>query len=353
MGFSIDPKGLAFLLAILLLGLFLKKKFFASSIPPHLLFSNLKAFSLKNRLQKWQNFSSWCFKGAFILFSIALLDPHKMVPKAIFIDQPPKEGIAIYLDLDRSGSMSEQVEVYDNKISYYSFIPKIELLKQVTKQFIGHHPSDLIGIVGFARIPQVLSPLTFDQNNLQDKLDHFTVVSTKEEDGTSIGYAIYKTAHLIASTLHYAQQGGNPYEIKNAIIVAVTDGFQDPNPLDYENRLRTVGLEEAAAYAKSQNIKLYVINIDPAFLTEKFAPHRRLFEKITQITGGKFFVINNQQDLSAVYATIDSLEKGPIRPQEKEIRYSKMSFYPIFIFAGLLLLLTAFLFDSTLLRTVP
>lgn len=368
MRFAIDYMATAILMGGCLFAGLLKVFLFPPSPTPSLAFSklsDLKLFSWRSRLFSLPKKLQW---AALVCFMIAFMDPHFLFPKSPntqLQSQPlhalPTEGLAIYLVLDQSGSMAEAVEAI-GKNGQAEKIPKIDLLKRVTQQFILDHPSDLIGLVSFARVPKVLVPLTLDQKTLLKQLDQIQVAQTSEEDGTAMGYAIYKTAHLLAMTRHFAndvqQEARPPYTIKSAVMIVVTDGFQDPSRLDQGNRLRTMELDDAAAYAKKQNIRLYVVNIDPALATAEYAPQRRQLQTITASTGGQFYMVSNAQDLQDIYAKIDRLEKGSIS-QEANIQtidtksaYTRFSTYPFFIFLGLSCIFLAFVLNM-MIREIP
>jgi len=333
MRFAIDDTALGILLGVLALLALIKISLFTNSISPSLAFSrltDLKCPSWRSRLTSLPN--KLHFIALASLF-IAFVDPHLLFPKSpVSIKQTmplhelPTEGIAMYLVLDQSGSMAESVEA-TNETGRRELIPKIDLLKQVTKQFILKHPSDLIGLVSFARVPRVLVPLTLDQEALLKQLAQIQVVKNPEEDGTAMGYAIYKTANLLSATRYFAndlqQEGRPPYTIKSAVIIVVTDGFQDPSRLDQGNRLRTMELDDAAAYAKSQNIRLYVVNIDPALSTA----HRLEKGTISQ--------------------------EARVQAQDTKSAYTRFSLYPFFMIIGLGCLFLIFLLNSFILRTVP
>lgn len=355
------------LLSILALGIFTRGNF-SKKIPPSFSFSRVNDLKSPSWRTALVPYSTYLQLAALIFFLLAFIDPHlqmKRSPNLEEMKQPsqqlPTEGIAIYLDLDQSGSMSDKVTA-TNKEGVKQTIPKIDLLKQVTEQFIKDHPSDLIGLVAFARVPKVLIPLTLDQEALLNQLNQFQVVKKADEDGTGIGYAIYKTAQLIAATRHFSRdlrtEGEPSYTIKSAVIIVVTDGFQDPNRLDQGNRLRTMELDDAAAFAKSQDIRLYVINIDPTFSSPQYAPHRRQLKTITEMTGGKFFLTGDSQSLQDIYQSINELEKNKI-PQEALLTstqnelYTRFSLYPFLICLGLVALFSALFLDSYVLRKVP
>lgn len=365
MHFAIDETAAAILSAGVLFITLCKIFLFPHSSLPSLSFSRLKDLQTLSWRSKWAKLPQQLHSVALLSLMIAFLDPHVLIPKTSQTQHSssqklPTEGIAIYLVLDQSGSMQASVQATggDGKEK----IPKINLLKQVTKQFILDHPTDLIGLVSFARTPQVLVPLTLDDATLIKKLEAIRVVSKPDEDGTAIGYAIYKTATLLAATRQFSDdlklKGNSPYTIKSAAIILVTDGFQDPNLLDKGNRLRTMELDDAAAYAKSEHIRLYVVNIDPILSTAQYAPQRRQLQKITALTGGQFYMVSDAQGLHDIYASIDKLEKGSITQtvigqQPLKSQMSRVSLYPFFLILGMCALFLSLGLDSSLLRRIP
>lgn len=276
---------------------------------------------------------------ALALLLLSFTDPY--IPlKGVVKEQIFTEGIAIYLVLDHSGSMMERIE---------TGITKFDLLKQTTRQFIEARPSDLIGVNAFARTTQVLAPLTLDHAEVLEKLDSLTKVPNIDQEGTAIGYAIYKTANLISATRHFAEEKGG-YAIKDAIMILITDGFQDPNPLDIGNKQRTMGLEDAARFAKEQNVKLYIINVEPKITAERFTAQRNVLEKAAKLTGGKLFLASNPKTLGEVYEEINRLQKSQLPGL---VQVEKFYLYPYLIALGMGLLLLALLLDTTYLRRAP
>ena len=368
MRFAIDYISTFVLFVGLLFITLLKNSFVKSSISPSFTFSRLTDLKQKNWRSNLASYPHQLHVAALICLMIAFVDPHLLFPKPAANQKKdasshsdPTEGIAIYLLLDQSGSMAQSVETRDDKGTKKK--SKIDLLKTVTKQFILNHPSDLIGIVSFARVARVVVPLTLDQDTLLKKLGEIQITKSADEDGTAIGYAIYKTANLISATVQFASigqlQGNVPYKIKSAVMIVVTDGFQDPSRLDQGNRLRTLELDDAAAFAKGKNIRLYVINIDPALSSAEYAPQRRQLQKITALTGGRFYLVSDAQSLQDIYSDIDHLEKGSIQQEIREAsldglqNYKRLSFYPFFVSIGMIFLFTSLLLESTVLRRIP
>lgn len=373
MYFEIDE--IAFTIALgFILGIAMLWRRSRTFAAPQLFFSNLKDLQLSR--PGWR--AHFAFLPRFLefttlaLFLLAFLDPHFQIAKGVPSDQhTPTEGIAIYLVLDQSGSMAEKIMATINGKA--TMIPKIELLKQLTAKFVAGdpkaalngRPNDLIGLVAFARGAQVLSPLTLDHASILKQLSHLKVVGNRDQDGTAIGYAIFKTVNLIAATRHYAQDlsGGNQpsYDIKSAVMILVTDGLQDPNPLDSGNRLRQMSMQEAAEYAKEKGVRLYIVNIEPAFSTKEYAPHRRLLQRIADLTGGKFYLMDTTANLDSIYAEIDKLEKsalptaqqGKISKDKQPDLYRRVSLYPYLIALGMCTLLLSIVLSATLLRRIP
>lgn len=336
---------------------------------PRLYFSNLESLQVSTWKSRWATLPRRLMQLALLAFILAFINPR------LFIDLPaspsdqtrnPTEGIAIYLVLDQSGSMTEKV------FGERGSIRKVDLLKQVTKQFVEGdektglkgRPNDLIGLIAFARAARVLAPLTLDHTAILAELNKFAPVGERDQDGTSIGYAIYKSASMISATKHYAQEliekGEPAYTIKNTIMILITDGMQDPNPLDKGKRLRNIDVPEAAAYAKEQGIRLYIVNVEPKLATEEFAPYRHIMKRAAELTGGKFYMVDGSTNLTGIYRDIDTLEKSSLPESKQKLGkdqrpdlYKRISFYPFLIGIGLFFMLVATLLDGRVLRRIP
>jgi Ca-activated chloride channel family protein len=372
-----------------------------TSVAPHLDFSDLSG--LKQAGQGWK---SRCSRlpgqlKAFVLFLlvIAFIDPHLLVERdASLKDQAdeesrpadeesekieqvslPTEGIAIYLVLDQSGSMDEPVSVPVAEYHKRAKIPKIELLKEMTARFIkgddnqklSGRRNDLIGLVTFARAAEVVSPLTFDHSILLKHLSRLQSIRENRRNGTAIGYALYKTVNLIAATQYFAKdlvKSGKPsYEIKNTVIVLVTDGLQNPHPGDDGHQLRNIGVLEAAQEAKKHGVRTYIVNVEPGILLPEYTRERNELKKAAELTGGKFYVMDFRQSLSSIYADIDRLEKSvlPIQVEKQAIieekskeqedpnRYLRINYYPYILGFALFLFATAIVLETTVLRRAP
>lgn len=341
---------------------------------PSINFPDAKHLPKQSGRPAFAQLSAHLLWSALILFMIAFINPTFYFDKEAAVNdeipkEPPKEGIAIYLVLDQSGSMREKVFYTHAKGEILT--PKIDLVRELTKRFIegdsqlhlSGRPNDMIGLIYFARSAQVISPLTLDHAALLSKLEMFDAVPDREMDGTSIGYGIFKAANLMAATSRYggdlAQNNITPYTIKSRVMIVITDGLQDPNPLDKGKRLRNMDIPEAAAYAKKEGIKLYIVNVEPKLADEKYAPHRHIMQRAAESTGGKFYMVDQDTPLENIYMAIDQLEKSLLPPQpayrlnEHPEMYIRMNLYPYFIALGMCCLFLSLILDAAILRKVP
>ncbi|MGM0439789.1 MAG: vWA domain-containing protein [Chlamydiota bacterium] len=341
---------------------------------PHLLYSDLSLIktstsSLKIKLKKLPLYLRLIALGIFI---IAFTDPQirqqNLDQEGLSPPSLPKEGLAIYLVLDTSSSMAQIMAPSEDGQE----LKRIEALKMLSAKFINGdaglglsgRSQDLIGIVSFARVPRILAPLTFDHATILDRLHQLKTTQTPQDDGTALGYAIFKTAHLIAATKYYARESSDmvAYDIKNTIMIVLTDGAQNPNPLDQENPLRNISIADASQYAAENDIKLYIIDVEPLILQSRFRSSLQKLEDAAKRTGGQFYVADSPSKLKGVYSQIDLLETSTLPKERKAddgapsppIESERLnSYYPHFILAGLIMLFSAIFLESTWLRRLP
>lgn len=349
----------AFFLAIGLLIAFFFLRYLNSNIAlPSIYFSSLELLKKSENRKTLFDFENLFKYLSFLFFIIAFIDPHLLTEKSSSPDDVnPEEGVALYLVVDRSGSMRENIQTYSNNLLINT--SKEALVKQVTRNFISNRTNDLIGLIAFARTAEILSPLTLNHEYVLQQLDSISPVKNRNEDGTSIGYALYKTINLIKATKHYTSGLSDnqipSYKINGAAIVLITDGLQQPNPLDQNNPIRNIDLVEAGLYAKENKIHLYLINIDPKIGLDEFAPQRNQMESTTAQTGGGFYLLNENTNLSEIFEKINQLEKSKIFTDttDKNLVYSRVSFFPWLIALGLLFLFLAIIQETFISRKVP
>lgn len=337
-------------------------------------------------------------KTAFMFFLIALCNPILLKPleekqnedplkeashpnqgNPQFDSKPiPTEGLAIYFVLDQSGSMREEVEISLRGLGQRR-VTRIDALKYFTSQFIKGsddlgmkgRSDDLIGLIAFARIPKIISPLTLDHEMVQQKLHEFSPVADPKEEGTAIGYAIYKTAHTIAATEHFSREllgeDKPAYDIKSTVMILVTDGLQNPSHEDLDHPLRSISVEQAAQFAKEKGIRLYIINIQPGIDYPGLKSDRSSQRRAAEMTGGEFFLANDTRALQKIYQVIDGIERNKhhgadrhamvVEESSKQMQnsqaFDRTSYYTQLITLGLICLLISIILETTLLKKVP
>ena len=207
-------------------------------------------------------------------------------------------GIDIMLALDVSGSM----QALDFKVNGQPQ-NRIEVVKSVVSQFIEDRPNDRIGIVAFAGLPYLVSPLTLDHDWLQQNLSRVQVAGV--EDGTAIGSAIAACANRLRDT-----------PAKSKIIVLLTDGM---------NNSGKISPNAAAEAAKAMGLKVYTIAVgvrgdapmpvkdqmgNTQIVMAKVDVDEDTLQKIAAETGGQFYRATDTDSLKNIYAQINTLEKS-------------------------------------------
>ncbi|MBB64254.1 MAG: hypothetical protein CMO81_04250 [Waddliaceae bacterium] len=349
-----------------------------------------KFLSLNSWRTRFSTSPFYLLIASLFLFSLAFLDPYWSFPLDPQTKEPkeqqegteteelpvPTEGIAIYMVLDQSGSMGTPVE-YIGSDGKTIRLSRLQVMKEISRLFVegekdlgwSGRVNDMIGLVSFARTAQIHSPLTLDHKTLIEQLNKIEVVRRQGDDGTAIGYAIYKTVNLIQASRYFAEEllapGEAPYTIESSVIILVTDGIQSPNPLDQNHPYRNMGLIEASNYAKEQGVRVYLINIDPAVAAPQYRSLYNELEKTAESTGGRFYVADQSTSLSEIYENIDTLEKSrlpgnrlvelPVAENTELDRslFEEKHFFQIFLLLGTALFFLSLLTESTVFRRVP
>lgn len=311
---------------------------------------------------------------ALLLLTIGLARPQQGREEVRDVNK----GIAIEMVVDRSGSMAEELIYQGTQLS------KLEVVKRVFREFIlGNgkdlkgRPSDLIGMVAFARYAETICPLTLSHEALERFIESIQVVSRRNEDGTSIGDALA----LAAARLQKAEETlksarGTPsapkpdetadgsedklpasvkdYQIRSKVVVLLTDG---------QNNAGKRSPMEAARMAREWGIKVYAIGIGgrESFVTVKTplgdykmpggeSVDEATLKAIAQETGGAFWLADSAEKLHAIYGEIDKLERTELESIH-HIDYAER-FAP-FALAALILLVLEQILISTVFRRIP
>ena len=123
------------------------------------------------------------------LMIVALARPQRMHSRT----EVTVNGIDIVLGLDVSGSMQALDFTIDRRR-----VNRIEVVKSVVSKFIEERPNDRIGLIAFAGVPFLVSPMTLDHDWLQQNLERVSIGSG--DDGTAIGSAIAASVNRLRMT---------------------------------------------------------------------------------------------------------------------------------------------------------
>lgn len=257
-----------------------------------------------------------------------------------------REGIAIAMVVDRSGSMQARDFVRGD-----TSISRLDVVKEVFRRFVsgegaaGGRPDDLVGLVVFARYADGVCPLTLDHGNLLSILADVEIVTEQKEDGTAIGEGLALAVERLRGI-----------EASSKVALLLTDGVSNVGDIDPL---------QAADLAAQHGIKVYAIGAG----TTGYAPvpaqapggrtvlrqayvqiDEETLRQIAQRTSGRYFHAADASGLTQVIEEIDRLERSEI----SEIRYLTYEYhYAGWVVAGLLLIVSAAVLSGSVLRRLP
>ena len=279
-----------------------------------------------------------------------------------------REGIAIQMVLDVSGSMAVQDFVFQGRT-----VRRLDAVKEVFKDFVlgtdslAGRDNDLIGMTSFAMYADTTCPLTLDHGSLIDLLeatdipgwvDGRQIREDREAGYTSLGEAIALATDDLRRAGELAIAGVPGAEsAKSRIMVLLTDGSNNPAPLRVAEAPDPV---VAAGVAATLGIKVYTIGAigSERLRTQGFGFFRRpraqvdeaTLKQIAAVTGGQYFRATDTDSLITVYDEIDRLERR--RTGERTFQDDTQA-AGFAMMAGLALLMAEMLLVNTRYRRIP
>ncbi len=299
------------------------------------------------------------------------------------------EGIAIQMVVDVSGSMEQADFMLDGERA-----TRLDAVKRVFERFVKGdggelegRPDDLVGLLGFARHPDSLAPMTLDHDNVlailreletkggptvqrrmrrlqSDLLNarrsgdgrlvrriQADAQAIQEEDGTAIGDAVALGVDRLRDLDRRVQQRSGGDQIKSKVIILLTDG---------ENNAGDLPPEQAAKLARASDIRIYAIGIGSQ--RSGGAPiDEKQMRTVAETTRGQFFRAANTRALHEVYAEIDKLEKTETE-ERRFLQYAQAAttwtmvgglWLPPWLLIVIALLVLEVLLTNTRLRRIP
>jgi len=207
-----------------------------------------------------------------------------------------KEGRDIVLILDSSGSMKAPFDA--------SYRSRFEVLKEVIGDFITKRESDRIGMVTFADVAFIASPLTFEK-------DFLTKITQMQQIGvagqkTAINDAIVQSYNLLTKS-----------KAKSKIAILLTDGADNMSKISFE---------EVKSLVSKRDIKLYAIGVGRAGVDYD----GNYLQELAHAGKGKAYGATNASALTQIYQEIDKLEATKIE-SKKIVQHTYLFIYPLFL----------------------
>lgn len=216
-----------------------------------------------------------------------------------------REGYNIFLILDVSGSMA-----MTDMVSHGHSVTRLSMVKRAASSFVKARYNDKLGLILFGARAYLQTPLTYDKQNILDRIDDATVglAGNTSSIGDALGLAVKRFKETTA---------------KGRVVILLTDGANNSGVLDPL---------QAAVLAKDEGIKVHTIGLAPnpnaqmnsmlqglnvvADLDEK------TLELIAEKTDGRYFRASDGASLASIYQSISALEPvthdaATLRPQHE------------------------------------
>jgi Ca-activated chloride channel family protein len=191
---------------------------------------------------------------------------------------------------------------------------KFDAVKEVVGDFIETREHDRIGMVTFADIAFIASPLTFEKKFLTDitKMQEMGVAGKR----TAINDAIVQSYNMLSKS-----------KAKSKIAILLTDGVDNMSKVPFADVKNLI---------EKRDIKLYAIGVGDAR-----DYNGQYLQALAKAGKGLAFGASDAASLTQVYAEIDKLEATKI-DDKKIVQYTYFYSYPLFL-ALLCLLLFVYL----------
>jgi len=253
-----------------------------------------------------------------VFLIIALARPQKGLQRRTVT----AEAIDIMMVIDVSTSM-EAIDFSEEG----DRMDRLDAVREVAREFVERREGDRIGLIAFSGQPFVMSPLTRDHPWLLERVDD--LATRQMPDGTAIGDALASAVNRLRES-----------EAENRLILLLTDGINNTGHISPLN---------AAQLASTKGMRTYVIGAGSTGPVE--FPFRDQFgrtryqrvhipidddtlQEIADVTGGRYWRVQNREEMEQGFEEIDELERSEIELTEYTLFEER---FMGFALAGLLL----------------
>jgi Ca-activated chloride channel family protein len=209
-----------------------------------------------------------------------------------------KEGRDIVLVIDSSDSM-RQIG-FDPNDPYKN---KFDVVKEVVGDFIKKRKDDRIGMVTFADVAFIASPLTFEKEFL-----------TNITEMQKLGMAGKRTA--INDALVQAYNLMSKSKAKSKIVILLTDGIDNMSKIPFT---------DVKSMVEKRKVKLYTIGIGGSRDYDA-----NYLKALANAGNGEAYAAHSAETLNRIYDEIDKLEASKI-DNKKIVEHTYLYIYPLFL----------------------
>jgi len=249
-----------------------------------------------------------------------------------------REGVDIVLVLDASTSMLAE----DFLLKGWR-VNRVDVVKDVVRDFVKERPDDRIGLVAFAGIAYTLCPLTLDHAWLLTHLERIKPGIFR--DGTAIGTALTVALNRLQDS-----------QAKSKIIILLTDGINNAgeiNPMTAAEAGRALGVKIYTIGAGSRGPVPYPFqDIRGATVYRQILLEidEKSLQDIARATQAEYFRATDTASLRRIYDAINRMEKVSF---EEKVYEEREELFGCFLIGVLVLVLLETLLKNTWLRTIP
>jgi len=219
-------------------------------------------------------------------------------------EDQPRSGRDLLLAVDVSGSMAAE----DMRIGGRP-VDRLTAVQVVVGDFLSRRAGDRVGLLLFGQQAYLLTPLTFDLEQVRYQLETSSIGLAGRETamGDAIGLAVKRL-----------RDNDNPQRV----LILLTDGVNTAGQLDPL---------KASELAVAEKVKIYTVGVGGdtranGMLGMVFAQPQEIDEptlqEVARRTGGRYFRARNTGELAQIYAEIEQLEPAlqdgePLRPRRE------------------------------------
>ena len=219
-------------------------------------------------------------------------------------------GIDVLLALDLSSSMGATDLIGGQS--------RLDAAIAAAEAFVAVRPDDRIGLLTFARYPELAAPLTTDHEALTAMLRRLEPVAAEgPEDATGIGGAVARGGALLSGATSASK-----------VLILLTDGE--------ENVATAATPREIAPLHGAQLCREFGVRVHTIVLTPDARPSPGIaaLQRVAELTEGRCHAASDAASLQAAYAAIDTLERSAY----EEVRHVTVEQYPVWVAVSLALL---------------